>query len=91
MPRKVLREFPPDSATVRAHRLAARFGSPPHQPDLRHLNRCSVAGGFAVGPIAGLVPGRFPMQCAAMQAGWRACVVLAWRARARRRARKAAP
>ena len=186
MPRKVLRKFLPDSATVRSHRRAARFGSLLHHPNLWHLNRHSIAGGFAVGLFAGLVPGPFQMLCAAilavawhvnlptallttlytnpftivplyviayrygrlllgghaaapaiqpysidwsdpagslhalldwtlalgkplavglpalavtlavlgyvaMQAGWRAYVVLAWRARARRRARKAAP
>jgi len=60
MPRKFIRRFLPDHASVRANRLVAMFGTLLHHPNLWHLNRDSVAGAVAIGLFAGLVPG--PLQ-----------------------------
>jgi hypothetical protein len=47
---------------VRSRRLVAAFGRWAYRhPDLWHLNRRSVAGGFAIGLFAGLIPGPFQM------------------------------
>lgn len=69
MPRKFFRKHFPDAATVRSHRLAAAFGDwLHHHPNLWHFNRESVAGGFAIGLFAGLVPGPFQMLAALLLA-----------------------
>lgn len=68
MPRKFFRHYLPDAATVRANRYVALFGSLLHHPNLWHLNRGSVAGGFAVGLFSGLVPGPLQMLTAAILA-----------------------
>jgi uncharacterized protein len=60
MPRKFIRRYLPDHASVRANRLVAMFGTLLHHPNLWHLNRDSVAGAVAIGLFAGLVPG--PLQ-----------------------------
>ncbi len=62
MPRKLFRKFLPDVETVRRNRHVARFGPWLHHHNLWHLNRRSVAGGFAVGLFSGLVPGSNPVQ-----------------------------
>lgn len=66
MPRKHFRKFLPDGDTVRGHKYLAWLGTWLHHPNLWHLNRHSVAGGFAVGLFAGLVPGPFQMLVAAL-------------------------
>lgn len=68
MPRKFFRRFLPDGDTVRASKYLAWCGSWLHQPNLWHLNRRSVAGGFAIGLFAGLVPGPLQMLTAALLA-----------------------
>ncbi len=68
MPRKFFRRYLPDSDTVRESKYLSRFGSWLHHPNLWHLNRHSVAGGFAIGLFAGLVPGPFQMLTAALMA-----------------------
>jgi len=68
MPRKYFRKYLPDAARVRSHRVIAMFGSLLHHHNLWHLNRDSVAGGFAIGLFAGLVPGPFQMLVAALLA-----------------------
>lgn len=65
MPRKFFRKYLPTHATISANRYAARFGSLLQHHNLWHLHRRSVAGGFAAGMFAGLVPGSNPVQFAA--------------------------
>jgi uncharacterized protein (DUF2062 family) len=66
MPRRFFRRFLPDHETVLANRSLAWLGRWLHHPNLWHLNRHSVAGGFAIGLFAGLVPGPFQMLAAAL-------------------------
>ena len=68
MPRKFFRRFLPDRATVRANRYLAWCGTWLNHPNHWHLNRDSVAGGFAIGLFAGLVPGPLQMLAAALLA-----------------------
>jgi uncharacterized protein (DUF2062 family) len=57
VPRKFFRKYLPSHESITANRFVARFGSFLTHPNLWHLNRRSVAGGVAVGLLAGLVPG----------------------------------
>ena len=66
MPRKFFRRFLPDGDSVRAYRYLAWLDRWLHHPNLWHLNRHSVAGGFAIGLFAGLVPGPLQMITAAL-------------------------
>src|SRR6185369_13451265 len=71
MPRKFFRKYLPDYATVRSNKYMARLdahGTWLHHPNLWHLNRRSVAGGFAIGLFAGMVPGPLQMLTAALLA-----------------------
>jgi uncharacterized protein (DUF2062 family) len=68
MPRKFFRRFLPDGDTVRRHKYLVRLGPWLQHPNLWHLNRGSVAGGFAIGLAAGLVPGPLQMLTAALLA-----------------------
>ena len=68
MPRKFFRRFLPDGETVRSHKYLAWCGRWLQHPNLWHLNRHSVAGGFAIGLFAGLVPGPLQMLIAALLA-----------------------
>jgi len=68
MPRKHFRRFLPDGDTVRDHKYLAWLGTWLHHPNLWHLNRDSVAGGFAIGLFAGLVPGPLQMLAAVLLA-----------------------
>jgi uncharacterized protein (DUF2062 family) len=68
MPRKFFRRFLPDGDAVRASKYLAWCGGWLHHPNLWHLNRDSVAGGFAIGLFAGLVPGPLQMLTAALLA-----------------------
>src|SRR5260221_11940311 len=71
MPRRFFRKFLPDHETIRSHRYLAwldSWGSGLHHPNLWHLNRHSVAGGFAIGLFSGLVPGPLQMLTAALLA-----------------------
>ena len=60
MPRKYLRRWLPDHASLQQNRFLRRFAHYFEHPNLFHLNRKSVAGGLAVGMIGGLIPG--PLQ-----------------------------
>lgn len=62
MPRKFFRKYLPTHATISENRHVARFGSLLTRHNLWHLHRRSVAGGFAVGMFAGLIPGSNPVQ-----------------------------
>lgn len=68
MPRNFFRKYLPSHESVRQNRYIARFGTLLHHPNLWHLNRHSVAGGFAIGLFSGLVPGPFQMLIAALLA-----------------------
>ena len=68
MPRKFFRRFLPDGDAVRANKYLAWCGPWLNHPNLWHLNRHSVAGGFAIGLFAGLVPGPLQMLAAALLA-----------------------
>jgi len=68
MHRKYLRRILPDGDAVRANRYLAWLGAWLYHPSLWHLNRDSVAGGFAIGLFAGLVPGPLQMLTAALLA-----------------------
>jgi uncharacterized protein (DUF2062 family) len=68
MPRKYFRRHLPDPQTLRENRYVQWFGPLLHHPNLWHLNRRSVSGGFAVGLFAGLVPGPLQMITAAVLA-----------------------
>ncbi len=60
MPRNFIRRYTPDAEKVRNHRHLQFLGSHLHAHDLWHLNRESVAKGFAVGFFWALIP--IPMQ-----------------------------
>ena len=62
MPRKFFRKYLPSHATISENRYVARFGSLLTHHNLWHLHRRSVAGGFAVGMFAGMIPGSNPVQ-----------------------------
>jgi uncharacterized protein (DUF2062 family) len=71
MPRKFFRKYLPDHASIRANKYMAwldSWGTWLHHPNLWHLNRHSVAGGFAIGLFAGLVPGPLQMLTAVLLA-----------------------
>ena len=71
MPRKHFRRFLPHRDAIRANRYMARldtWGTWLHHPNLWHLNRGSVAGGFAIGLFAGMVPGPLQMLTAVLLA-----------------------
>jgi len=64
MPRKHFRKFLPSHDAVRQNRHVARFGPWLQHHNLWHLHHRSVAGGLAIGMLAGLVPGSNPVQFA---------------------------
>jgi hypothetical protein len=68
MHRKFFRRYLPDGDSVRANRYLSWLGTWLHHPNLWALNRDSVAGGFAIGLFAGLVPGPLQMLTAALLA-----------------------
>ena len=68
MLRRHLKKHLPSRASVGQNRHFQRWGMFLHHPNLWHLNRRSVSGGFAVGLFAGLVPGPLQMITAALLA-----------------------
>jgi uncharacterized protein (DUF2062 family) len=62
MPRRFFRKYLPSHATISGYRYFAKRGEWLTHHNLWHLHRRSVAGGFAVGMFAGLVPGSNPVQ-----------------------------
>jgi uncharacterized protein (DUF2062 family) len=56
MPRKLLRKYLPDTGTLKNHRHLRLFGRLLHDPNLFHLNRRSVSGGFFVGMLCAFTP-----------------------------------
>ena len=70
MIRRRLRKLLPDVDKLRAHKALGVFGEHLFHPALWHLNRRSVAGGFAAGLFCGLIPGPLQMGGAALVALW---------------------
>ena len=68
MPRKFFRKYLPSHESVRQNKYFSRYGRFLQHPNLWHLNRDSVAGGFGIGLFAGLVPGPLQMLTAALLA-----------------------
>jgi len=68
MVRQQLRKYLPSRDSLRQNRYFQRYGTFLHHPNLWHLNRRSVSGGFAVGLFSGLVPGPLQMLTAALLA-----------------------
>jgi len=65
---KFIRRHLPDRDAVRASKYLAWCGDWLNHPNLWAFNRDSVAGGFAIGLAAGLVPGPLQMLTAALLA-----------------------
>lgn len=70
MPRKFLKRYLPDSATMQKHPHLQRFGNRLHDPNLWHLNRRSISGAVAVGLFCALLPIPGQMFLAAALAIW---------------------
>jgi uncharacterized protein (DUF2062 family) len=68
MPRKYFRRYLPSHEQVKGNRYIGWFGRYLHHPNLWHLNRASVSGGFAIGLFSGLIPGPLQMLTAALLA-----------------------
>ncbi len=66
MPRKYFRRYLPSHEQVTQNRYIGWFGRYLHHPNLWHLNRASVSGGFAIGLFSGLIPGPLQMLTAAL-------------------------
>ncbi|HVP08681.1 MAG TPA: DUF2062 domain-containing protein [Burkholderiales bacterium] len=65
---RFIRRHLPHPDSVRSHKYLAWCGDWLKHPNLWALNRDSVAGGFAIGLAAGLVPGPLQMLSAALLA-----------------------
>ena len=70
MPRRWLKRVLPDVEKYRDTRVASFLGPRFFHPALWHLNRRSVAGGFAIGLFCGLIPGPLQMLGGAICAIW---------------------
>ncbi|MBF0255654.1 MAG: DUF2062 domain-containing protein [Gammaproteobacteria bacterium] len=56
MPKHLIRKFTPDHVSLKNNRVLRLFGRLLHDPNLFHLNRRSVSGGFFVGMLCAFVP-----------------------------------
>lgn len=65
MPKRLIKQWMPDSHIVRNHRHIRLFGRLLHDPNLWHFNRRSISGGFAVGLFMAFMPIPFQMFAAA--------------------------
>ncbi|GMR00110.1 MAG: DUF2062 domain-containing protein [Zetaproteobacteria bacterium] len=68
MPRRFIKRYMPDYATIRRQKCLYCLGTLLHDPALWHLNRHSVAGAFFVGLLIAFVPVPFQMLLAASMA-----------------------
>jgi uncharacterized protein len=64
MPKKLLKRFLPDQASIQRFPAAQRFAPFLIRPELWAINRKSVAAGLAVGLFAGMIPGPTQILCA---------------------------
>ncbi len=60
MPRRFIKRYLPNEATIKAHPSLRRLGNALHNPNLWHLNRNSVSLAFLVGIFCAFLP--VPMQ-----------------------------
>lgn len=60
MPRRLIKRYMPDEATIKEHPHLSKLGSALHNPNLWHLNRNSVSLAFLVGIFCAFLP--IPMQ-----------------------------
>lgn len=65
MPRKLIKRYLPDHHKIREHKHLKCFGALLHDPNIWHLNRRSVSGGFFVGLLCAWIPAPFQMLIAA--------------------------
>jgi uncharacterized protein (DUF2062 family) len=68
MPRRLLKRVLPPHQQLREHKYLKVFGALLHDPNLWHLNRHSVSGGFAVGLFCAFLPMPLEMVVAAFGA-----------------------
>jgi len=83
VPRKFFRQYTPDASTFRKYKQLHFLGERLHSEDLWHLNRNSVARGFATGLFWCVAPIPLQMVAAAITALiWRAnmpiSIILVW-------------
>ncbi|MFA6015106.1 MAG: DUF2062 domain-containing protein [Gallionellaceae bacterium] len=64
--KQYLKNFLPNSLSIKNHRWLGPFSHWFHHPNLWHLHRRSAAGGVAVGLFCGLIPGPLQMVSAAI-------------------------
>ncbi len=65
MPKKIIKRMMPDHQTIRDNKYLKVFGSLLHDANLWHMNRHSVAKGFAIGLFFAFIPVPFQMVLAA--------------------------
>jgi len=68
MPRRLLKRYLPDPVRLREHPYLKHLGGRMHDPNLWHLNRRSISGGFALGMFCAFLPIPFEMVVAAVGA-----------------------
>ncbi|MFT6916376.1 MAG: hypothetical protein ACJAWL_002711 [Motiliproteus sp.] len=68
MPRRFIKRYLPNEATIKAHPSLKRLGSALHNPNLWHLNRTSVSLAFLVGVFCAFLPIPLQMLVAALLA-----------------------
>lgn len=61
MPKKFIKRYLPDEATLKNHKSLGMFGRLVLAPNLWHLNKRSVSGAFAVGLFCAFIPVPFQM------------------------------
>jgi len=64
MPKKFIKRYLPDEATLKKHKSLGVFGRLVLAPNLWHLNKRSVSGAFAVGIFCAFIPVPFQMALA---------------------------
>ncbi len=65
MPRRLIKRYLPDHATLKEHKSLRVFGQLILEPNLWHLNKRSVSGAFSVGLFCAFIPVPFQMLLAA--------------------------
>jgi|TARA_B100000767_G_scaffold271349_1_gene296804 hypothetical protein len=65
MPKKIIKRMMPDHQTIKDNKYLKVFGNLLHNANLWHMNRHSVAKGFAIGLFFAFIPVPFQMVLAA--------------------------